>query len=81
MLQEGVEHDRGVEAVGEDEGAGVGEAGRELADHAGDVEEGREGEVGGALGEGWAVTWRTALYVRAPCGFMAPLGVPLVPEV
>lgn len=29
----------------------VGEAGGELADHAGDVEEGREGEVGGALGD------------------------------
>lgn len=32
-------------------------------------------------GSGCPVTCRTALWVSAPCGFMAPLGVPLVPEV
>lgn len=61
MFEEGVEDGARVEAAGEDEGAGVDEAGGELADEAGDVEERREGEVPGAFGEGWPVTWRVAL--------------------
>ncbi|MDF9802754.1 hypothetical protein M2436_001301 [Streptomyces sp. HB372] len=48
---EGLQDDARLEAVGQDEGARVGDAGGELADHAGDVEERGEREVGGTLGD------------------------------
>ena len=51
VLGEGLQDDARLEAVGEHQGARVGEAGGELAHHAGDVEERGEREVGGALGD------------------------------
>ena len=81
VLGEGVQDDARLEAVGEDQGARVGDAGGELADHAGDVEERREREVAGALGEGVAGALALRVVGDVALGFMAPLGVPLVPEV
>ncbi len=51
VFEEGVEDDAGLEAVGQGQCPGVRHTGREFVDHAGDVEERREGEVGRALGD------------------------------
>ena len=82
VLGERVEDDARLEAVGQGEGARAGEAGAELADHAGDVEQRREREVAGALGQRrgrCAAARRCSMML--PWVFVAPLGVPLVPEV
>ncbi len=51
VLGERVQHDARLEAVGQHEGAHAVQAGPELADHAGDVEQGRQREVDGRLGQ------------------------------
>ncbi|GAA3110050.1 hypothetical protein GCM10020254_65100 [Streptomyces goshikiensis] len=82
VFEEGVEDDARVEAVGQDEGAGVGEAGGELADHPGDVEERGEGEVARALGDGVAGDLPQGVVGERPVGgSWRPWGVPEVPEV
>lgn len=74
VLGEGLQDEARLEAVGEDQGARVGDTGGELAHHAGDVEERGEREVRRALGDGVAGPLPFGVDHDVAVGVHGPLG-------
>ena len=74
VLGEGLQDESGVEAVGEHQGAGAVQAGTELADHAGDVEQRRETVQRRALAQRAELAQRGGVRAEVAVGVGGTLG-------